>query len=64
MSDQVQAQAQNQESKPNDKELNFRALEAKYQKQLEQERQERERLQRELQEKNRTTMNPMLIIKS
>lgn len=32
---------QAQEQKPNDKELNFRALEAKYQRQLEQERQAR-----------------------
>jgi hypothetical protein len=42
-----------QESKPNDKELNFRALEAKYQRQLDQERQERERLQRELESRNK-----------
>jgi len=39
-------QAQDQQS--NTKELNFRALENKYQKQLEAERSERERLQREL----------------
>lgn len=39
------------ENKPSDKELNFRALEAKYQKALEQERAEKERALRELQEK-------------
>lgn len=44
---------QTQENKPNDKEYNFRALEAKFQRQLDQERQERERLQRELQEKSK-----------
>lgn len=36
------------ENKPSDKELNFRALETRYQKQLEQERAEREKLQKEL----------------
>lgn len=40
-----------QEQKPSDKELNFRALEARYQKQLEQERLEKERAIRELQDK-------------
>lgn len=40
----------NEQSKPNDKEYNFRALEAKYQRQLEQERTERERMARELDE--------------
>lgn len=48
---------QQQETKQNDKELNFRALEAKYQRQLEQERQEKERLQRELHEKNKTFLH-------
>lgn len=46
-----------QETKPNDKELNFRALEAKYQKQLDQQRQETERLQRELQEKSKSVVH-------
>lgn len=40
MTDQVQTGQENQ-AKPSDKELNFRALEAKYQRQLEQERQAR-----------------------
>lgn len=44
----VPDQAQNPENKPSDKELNFRALEAKYQSQLAQERSERERLTKEL----------------
>lgn len=48
---------QQQETKPNDKELNFRALEAKYQRQLEQERQEKERLQRELYEKSKAALH-------
>lgn len=39
-----------QSTKPNDKEYNFRALEAKYQTQLAQERAERERIARELEE--------------
>jgi hypothetical protein len=39
-----------QENKPNDKELNFRALEAKYQRQLEQERQARLEAERQAQE--------------
>ena len=38
---------------PSDKELNFRALEAKYQKALEAERSEKERVMRELQERSR-----------
>jgi hypothetical protein len=55
MTDQNQNQANQQpETKTNDKELNFRALEAKYQKALDQERQERERLQRELEAKNKS----------
>ncbi len=41
------------ENKPSDKELNFRALEAKYQRQLEIERTERERLLKELETKSR-----------
>lgn len=40
------------ENKPSEKELNFRALEAKYQRQLEQERSEKERLMQELQSKS------------
>lgn len=46
-------QAQNQENKPSDKELNFRNLEAKYQRQLQEERAEKERLKQELQQKAR-----------
>jgi hypothetical protein len=49
-----QSQPQNTEQKPSDKELNFRALEAKYQRQLEQERAaklEAERLLQEAQNK-------------
>lgn len=44
----VPDQGQSPENKPSDKELNFRALEAKYQQQLAQERAERERLAKEL----------------
>jgi hypothetical protein len=43
-------QVQTPETKQNDKELNFRALEAKYQKQLEQERQARLEAERKAQE--------------
>jgi hypothetical protein len=50
MTEQVQ---ENVEQKPNDKELNFRALEAKYQRALEAERQEKERLFQELQQKQK-----------
>ncbi len=53
MTDQIQI-SQSQENKPSDKELNFRALEAKYQKQLEQERSARleaERIAQEAQQK-------------
>lgn len=59
MSDQTQTNQPNQtqETKPSDKELNFRALEAKYQRQLEQERQEKERLQRELEEKSKVSLS-------
>lgn len=46
-SQENQAQTQATEQKPSDKELNFRALEAKYQRQLEAERHERLRLQQE-----------------
>lgn len=42
------------ENKPSDKELNFRQLEAKYERQLQAERAERERLVRELQTKQAT----------
>ncbi len=55
MTDQIQNQSVEQKS--NDKELNFRALEAKYQKQLDQERQEKERLLRELQEKSKVSIH-------
>jgi len=58
MTENTQNQTNNQqETKPSDKELNFRALEAKYQKALEQERQEKERLQRELQEKSKVPVH-------
>lgn len=51
MTDQPQAQVnQTQENKPSDKELNFRILEAKYQKQLEQERQARLEAEKKAQE--------------
>jgi len=49
-----ESQPQNQEQKPSDKELNFRALEAKYQRQVSEERtkrEEAERLAREYQMK-------------
>lgn len=49
MTDQVQT-SQQQEVKPSDKELNFRALEAKYQKQLELERAARLDAERQAQE--------------
>ena len=52
MSEQ-QPQEQIQEKKANDKELNFRALEAKYQKQLEQERSARIEAERISQEKSK-----------
>ena len=44
--------APSQEAKTSDKELNFRQLEAKYERQLQAERAERERLQRELQSRS------------
>lgn len=50
MSEQVQQPAQNTENKPSDKELNFRALEAKYQRQLEEERNARLEAERKAQE--------------
>lgn len=50
-------QAQTQDNKQNDKELNFRALEAKYQRQLEQVNSEKERLSQELAQKNNQTQN-------
>lgn len=43
-------QSQTQENKLNDKELNFRALEAKYQRQLEQERQARLEAERKMEQ--------------
>lgn len=54
MASPTQDQTQPTEHKPSDKELNFRALEQKYQQQLAAERAERERLARELEEKSRT----------
>lgn len=53
MTSPTQDQTQPQENKPSDKELNFRALESKYQQQLAQERAERERLTRELEQRQR-----------
>jgi len=52
-----QSDNQVQEQKPSDKELNFRALEQKYQQQLAQERSERERLQQELQQRQSAQTN-------
>ena len=46
-----------EQQKPNDKEYNFRALEAKYQRQLEQERAENARIARELEETRRLQQN-------
>lgn len=46
----LEATSENQETKPNDKEFNFRALEAKYQRDLERERTEKERYARELED--------------
>lgn len=51
-------QAQSQENKPNDKELNFRALEARYQKQLEQERQARLEAERKAEEALKQRQSP------
>jgi len=45
------ATQQTQQAPTDNKELNFRALEARYQRQLEQERQEKEKLQQELQQR-------------
>lgn len=45
------------ENKPTDKELNFRQLEAKYERQLAQERAERERLARELEQRQKQSVN-------
>jgi actin-related protein len=58
MTAQVENQVQTPENKPNDKELNFRALEAKYQRQLEQERSARLEAERIAQEvKQKTSVN-------
>lgn len=46
-------ESQPQENKPNDKELNFRALESKFQRELAQERAAREQAERALHEKER-----------
>lgn len=46
-------QVQSTENKTTDKELNFRALEAKYQRQLDQERSETQRLTRELEQRSK-----------
>lgn len=52
-----QTQSQPIEQKNNDKELNFRALETKYERQLAQERSAREELEKQLQAKNQTPVN-------
>ena len=58
MTDQNQIQAnQQQDVKPNDKELNFRALEAKFQREKQEQRQEIERLQRELEAKSKAALH-------
>lgn len=50
-------ESQVQEQKPNDKELNFRALESKYQRELERERAAREDAERKLAEKSKTALH-------
>lgn len=50
-------QNQVQDAKPSDKELNFRQLEAKYQRQLEQERTARIEAERQVQEKNQRSVD-------
>jgi hypothetical protein len=50
MSIEINNETNPQETKQNDKEYNFRALESKYQRQLEQERLEKERYARELED--------------
>lgn len=54
MSDQNQNQQQ--DVKPTDKELNFRALESKFQRALDEKHQEIERLQRELESKSKAAL--------
>lgn len=49
---------QQQDQQPSNKELNFRALEAKFQRELAAERAERERLVKELEEKTRVQEEP------
>jgi len=49
-------ESQPQEVKPNDKELNFRALEARYQRELANERAAREQAERALQEKSKAAL--------
>ena len=51
-------QVQTPDSKPTDKELNFRQLEAKYERQLQQQKEETDRLKRELEERNRSESKP------
>jgi hypothetical protein len=50
--------ATQQEQQPSNKELNFRALEAKFQRELAAERAERERLSKELEERTRVQEEP------
>ncbi len=56
MTTQIQ-ESQPQENKPNDKELNFRALEAKYQRELANERSAREQAERALHEKSQAALH-------
>lgn len=51
-------ETQIQQQQPTDKELNFRALEAKYQRELEKVNSERERLTRELESRSQTQEEP------
>jgi len=57
MSIEINNEVPTQETKQNDKEFNFRALESKYQRQLEQERLEKERYARELEDLRQTKAN-------
>jgi hypothetical protein len=54
---EVEVQSQAIDQKQNDKELNFRALEAKYERQLVQERAAREDLERQIQQRQQVPQN-------
>lgn len=58
MTAETQVPATQPEQQPSNKELNFRALEAKYQRELAQERSERERLSRELEDRSKQQEEP------